>query len=364
MAQPVNEVVTLARRIRKFIRYAGVIALVVAVVVIAREIGNVKSAADSVHPALGWAWLAVVAVVAVRLVGLPVYRFWRMPVAVEPPEVPENEAEWSASHMKARVAWQMRYLTALKKNPLLADQTTAIDLAAEQLEVLRGKVDEATDAESARRAIAQFEREMVEPLLKPLDAEADRVIRAEALAVGIGTAISPNGSLDAFIVLWRNANMVSRLANVYYGKPGVRGSLRILSDVSAAALFATYLEGLSDAAGGVLRGLFGGVAGIVAGPLVDGSVNAIATLRIGYLAKGRCRSFSAWTEAARKRALRNALAAAKSRSKEVLAGVAKAAGGTIADLGGKIADSVKGGFSALFGKKKGDDPGPVAAAAE
>ena len=196
--------------------------------------------------------------------------------------------------------------------------------------------------------MVRFERERIEPILAPLDREADRVIRSEALAVGVSTAISPNGTLDAFLVLWRNANLVSRLANVYYGKPGVTGSLRILRDVSGAALLATYLEGLTEAAGGLLRGVLGGVAGVVAGPVVDGSVNALATLRIGYLAKARCRSFKAWTDATRRQALMEALAAAKARSGEVVTEVAKAAGAVLGGITGKVGEAMKGGVSSLL----------------
>ena len=82
--------------------------------------------------------------------------------------------------------------------------------------------------------VVRFETERIEKLLAPLDRAADRMIRAEALSVGIATAVSPSGALDAFLVLWRNANLVSRIAGLYYGKPGVRGSLLILGDVLTA----------------------------------------------------------------------------------------------------------------------------------
>jgi hypothetical protein len=79
---------------------------------------------------------------------------------------------------------------------------------------------------------------------------------------------------------------------------------------------------------------------------VDGGINALATLRIGYLAKERCRSFKAWDDATKKHALSAAVAAAKARSQEVVSGIGKAAGG-----------AVKGGLAGLFRKVKGQGGG-------
>jgi hypothetical protein len=314
-----------------------------------------------VNPILGYAFLALVGVLAWRLLGVPVWRFLRMPAVLAPPKLPAKAEEWTAAHVKARVDFLSRYLSGLRRNPRLAQTADRVRSAAEDLAALRERLS-GLDAKTARAELARFEHVKVEPLLRALDREVDRLIRAEALSVGVATAVSPNGTLDAFIVLWRNANLVSRIANVYYGRPGVRGSFRILRDVSAAALLATYLEGLTEAAGGVLRGIFGSVVGVVAGPLLDGGINAVATLRIGYIAKARCRSFAAWTETTRAQALHDALAAAKDRSKEVIAELAKEAGVGIAGAAGKVGGAVKEGLAGLLRKLRGEEgEGPAPA---
>ena len=63
------------------------------------------------------------------------------------------------------------------------------------------------------------------------------------------TALSPNGTLDAFLVLWRNVNLVASLARLYYGRPGLPGTWLILRDVSLAILLSSVLEQISDMGG-------------------------------------------------------------------------------------------------------------------
>jgi uncharacterized membrane protein YcjF (UPF0283 family) len=72
--------------------------------------------------------------------------------------------------------------------------------------------------------IIQLETTMINPLLSELDAKVEAYIRREALAVGVSTAVCTSGTLDAFVVLWRAANMVSRISRYYYGRPGLHGS--------------------------------------------------------------------------------------------------------------------------------------------
>jgi len=331
-----------------FLRFAGIVLFALTVWFIGREVAALSEVASEVHPALGWIVIAVSLFLAVRLLGVPVYRFLRMPVTLTPPDLGDGNARAVAK----RLDYLGRYLAALRNNPILASTRPEVEKVRREATTLRAEMAGRSDP---RGALIEFERERVEPLLLPLDRAADRVIRAEALSVGLATALSPNGTLDAALVLWRNANLVSRIANIYYGRPGVRGSFLILRDVSSAALLATYLEGLSEVAGGLLSGLLGSVAGIVAGPLVDGSVNAVATLRVGHLAKGRCRSFRAWTDATRRQVLADAVAAAKERSGDVIKEIVRRAGSGI----GGVGDAVKGGFAAFLKAVRREEPGPA-----
>jgi putative membrane protein len=352
MASPLNDMVLVFRRLFAFVKYLGFLFFAMTLIVIGREVSSMYEWVDGYSPPLAWAFLVLVLFLAFRLIGVPVYRFLKMPVVLRAPKLPgaSDEARWGTEECRVWIEYLRKYLKLLRRNPELTDSLAKVHVAEDTASALADHIADQDDPKAAREEIARFEREHVTPLLEPLDREVDRLIRAEALSVGAATALSPNGTLDAFIVLWRNGNLVSRIANIYYGRPGVRGSLKVLRDVSGAALLASYLDGLSEAAGGLIGGVLGSVAGVLAGPLVDGGINAIATLRIGYLAKERCRSFKGWDEAAKRNALTAALAAAKDRSQEVIAGIGKAAGG-----------AVKGGLAGLVRKVKGEGSGEAVA---
>ena len=211
--------------------------------------------------------------------------------------------------------------------------------------------------------VLSLERGTINRLLEPLDAQAREVIRKEALAVGIATAVSWNGTIDAFFVLWRNCNLVSHLGKIYYGRPGVRGTLSILRDVSAATIASAYLQDLTDMAGQAIGGMFGKHVGLVAAPLLDGGVNAVATLRIGHLAKARCRAFSSWKEPSTVDAVSGALREAAGFSKDVVTEVIKTVGGGVLRLPGKILGAVGDSLSGLWRKMTDDDVDPETAPA-
>ncbi|MCA8905174.1 MAG: DUF697 domain-containing protein, partial [Hyphomonas sp.] len=172
-----------------------------------------------------------------------------------------------------------------------------------------------------------FERQHIEALLKPLDKQVDSLIHAEAVGVGIATAVSMNGTVDAFIVLWRNANLVARISRIYFGRPHLMGSLRILRDVAAIVVVSRALEDVTDITGDVIGGLLGKMGGLVAGPVMDGGVNAMMTLKLGYLAKRRCRSFKGWSAKQAKSISAEALKDVKEESGSVVTDLLKGVGG-------------------------------------
>ena len=90
---------------------------------------------------------------------------------------------------------------------------------------------------------------------------------------------------------------------------------------------------------------------------MEGCLNGVATLRIGYVAKGRCRAFSAWTPKTAPQAARAAVAEAALVSAGLVKDVVTAVGGGLLSLTGsalaKIADKV----GALFmGPKPDEEP--------
>jgi uncharacterized membrane protein YcjF (UPF0283 family) len=189
-------------------------------------------------------------------------------------------------------------------------------------------------APTKAKELSAFERQRILPLLSDIDRQVDSYIRREALAVGGATAVSLNGSIDALVVLWRNVNMISRIARIYYGRPNFRLSLVIIRDVATAVVLSRVADDVSEAAGETIGGLANRLGGMVAGPIMDGSVNALMTLKLGYHAKRRCRSFDLWTETRAKQVTREVFEQVKRESTGLLNDLIKACGGFVGAAAG------------------------------
>lgn len=294
--------------------------------------------ARAVHPWLAFSWLVLVAG-GVALVGWPAYRFFQVPRIVRPPDLPES-GPWAIVHVRAQVRYLRRYLQACLGNPELAGKTGEIQEALRELDGFARD----GDAEAIRSELGTWAARRLPALLKDLDQKADRLIYREALAVGLATAASPNGALDAFVMLWRSIRLVSRVAELYYGRPGWLGTLAICRDVSVATALAGYLQGISDSLGTVLARSLGGVSGLVAGPAVDGITNALVLIRIGYLARERCRSQRKWGTTGQRSALLAALAASQRVAVGLVSEILRQLGIGLGAAAGAVASGVGSAF--------------------
>lgn len=186
-------------------------------------------------------------------------------------------------------------------------------------------------------------------VLADMDMRAKNLIEAEARAVGMSTAISPYGIIDAFFVLWRNSRLVLRIAQVYGGRPGWLGSLRlvrrVLANVAIGGLSQESLEiydsvrkvkavgaaaegvsatGKAVATGGTAvtplapligapmavvgttlafaGGFIGKLTGQLSGPVLQGFLTGILTIRMGLAAQEQCRLVPMTTDKYKERA--------------------------------------------------------------
>jgi uncharacterized membrane protein YcjF (UPF0283 family) len=271
--------------------FGGCVLLLAQIAVLYRTLADL-------HPWLGVAGVLVFVVLLGWLVGRPLAGALRLPRVVTPPRMPAAPQR-TAAHGRRQLQYLERYLRAQQKNPALSGQKEKLQVSLRALAALRQEARALDDARELSARITHLEREHVLPLLEPLDRRAETLIHREALAIGSMTALSPNGTLDAFLVLWRNANLVAALARLYYGRPGLVGTWLILRDVSSAILLSSVLEQISDMGGSLLRKLGEGgrtipLVGALVGPVLDGTINGLMTMKVGYLAQERCRSFRAW----------------------------------------------------------------------
>jgi putative membrane protein len=123
-------------------------------------------------------------------------------------------------------------------------------------------------------------------LMAPLDAAARREIELASRTVAAATAIVPLALVDVLAALATNVRMIRRLAEIYGGRAGTLGSLRLLRMV-ATHLLATGAVAVGD---DLISSVAGGSAlARVSRRFGEGVVNGALTARIGIAAMEVCR---------------------------------------------------------------------------
>lgn len=224
------------------------------------QTAQVVELASTLHPWLGRAALISLLAVYALLVGLPVYRYLRLPAPLKPPAQDSGPAfDRHLGRLRKR----------LHRNPRLAGHS--LDLS---------------HAEGIEQAIAL------------LDEQAEQIVRSTASTVFLATAVSQSGRLDGLVVLAAQTRMVFQVAQVYSQRPLLREVLQLYANVAATAFVARELEDseISDMVGSVLAAGAGTIAGAVPGlqaassvvvnSVLTGAANAFLTLRVGLIARG------------------------------------------------------------------------------
>nr|WP_081536021.1 TIGR01620 family protein [Rhodovulum sp. P5] len=144
---------------------------------------------------------------------------------------------------------------------------------------LTDRRDEVLDADAL---LALTERE----LLTPLDTAATREIESAARSVATITALVPITLADLLVALTANLRMIRRIAEIYGGRGGVLGSIRLARSV-LTHLVATGVVAVGDDMIGSIAG--GGVVARVSRRFGEGVVNGALTTRVGIAAMEVCR---------------------------------------------------------------------------
>lgn len=335
------------RRAWAALKWAAYGVAVVMALVIVGQVYLFSSLFFDLHPILGGLFLGFVSVILVWFVGRPAWQFLRMPRAAVPPDVELDDPNLTHHDVERRLDYDLTYLKNMRANPALANKATAIAAAMAELEKLRDAEKKLPPRETGER-INRFEADRILPLLSDLDKQVDSYIHKEAVGVGSATAVSLNGTIDAFIVLWRDINMISRIGRLYYGRPSLRLSAQIIGDVAMSVILSRAADDLSETAGDTLGGLINRLGGVVAGPIMDGSVNALMTLKLGYAAKRRCRSFDVWSKRKAMEVARDVVDQVRKESSSVISDLLKACGsatGAAIDVVGKAWSAPKSAWA-------------------
>ena len=284
---------SLLGRLWTWVRVALLVAAGAGALLVLVTIALVHVLVRMIDPALAWAVTGFAVVLVAAVAGPLAWRWLRTPRALVPPDLPVAEETWTADHRDAFQAYAVAFLRRQARNPHLPDDARAkVPLAIASIETTHAAARRGDSPEAARTLVATVTHEL-DGVLAPLDARARALIRRTAVEVSVASAVSPSALLDALIVGQRNLSMISSLADLYYGRPGPRATFRVMGDVVGSAAAAGVLDTISDNLTHVLTDAAGAWGARLGGPLGQGVVNGLLTLRIGAAARARCRSIRA-----------------------------------------------------------------------
>ncbi|MGE3248366.1 MAG: YcjF family protein [Beijerinckiaceae bacterium] len=123
-------------------------------------------------------------------------------------------------------------------------------------------------------------------LMLPLDQQAAAEIARAAKRVSVVTAVSPRAIVDVLFVGAQSIRLIRNIANIYGGRPGMLGFMKLLRSVTAHLV----LTGGMAAGDSIVQQLLGhGIAARLSARLGEGVLNGLLTTRIGLSAMAVCR---------------------------------------------------------------------------
>ena len=123
-------------------------------------------------------------------------------------------------------------------------------------------------------------------IVRALDELARREIAGAARRVSLVTAISPRALIDVLFVVAQAIRLVRRIAEIYGGRPGLLGFVRLARSVGSH-LAITGGMAVGDS---ILQQALGhGIAARISARLGEGVLNGMLTTRVGLSAMAVCR---------------------------------------------------------------------------
>jgi uncharacterized membrane protein YcjF (UPF0283 family) len=283
------------KTLRKILILAATGFTILAVIGLAGSAMVLYREAAAVHEVLGWLVISLLACGVALFVIYPIARLLMLPRSLLRPDRAAG-SKWE-KYLK-RYAGRLLKSSAVRDAYERASDLRAAYDASRGGKKPRGAAAEAGEAVAPALRISHLEDEIAKTL-RFLDERARQIICRHAAAVFATTAVSQSGRLDTAIVISAQLRLVKEIAEVYYQRPNPRELLRLYLNVGASAFIAGEIqdsEVLAVLGAPVSAGLSGLIPISGTDPLVsllmssflDGSANALLTLRVGVLARRYC----------------------------------------------------------------------------
>lgn len=191
---------------------------------------------------------------------------------------------------------RLRKIDTLRQKATNAFNTDNKKAAEEVESTLISLYEARADTAADRACLLQHKEEIIDgrdriklaerDLLKPLDNRANDLIMNAAKRVAIVTAVSPRALVDIIYVLAENIRLVRAISDLYGGRPGALGFIRLTRSV----LSHLAVTGAISVGDGLLEQVIGhGLAARISARFGEGVVNGLLTARIGLACHDICR---------------------------------------------------------------------------
>lgn len=243
-----------------FISIAVLLAFILFVV---NQVAAVYANLSTLNPVLGNLVLGILLLVFTVVLVTPVVIYLKLPKPIDLPDEEDDEDD--------KVKYYQQLAKRLKRNKHLAGHDLDLN-----------------------------DKDGLEKALGILQEKANDTIQKTATSVFLTTAVSQNGKLDALTVLVTQTRMVWEISHIYWQRPALRDIINLYANVGGTAFLASEVEDLdiSRQIEPVLSAMFkspgkslpivGHAANIIMDSILEGSVNAFLTLRVGIITKRYC----------------------------------------------------------------------------
>ncbi|WP_274424489.1 YcjF family protein [Chelativorans sp. YIM 93263] len=193
-----------------------------------------------------------------------------------------------------RELYALSRLTSVERLRRRADQAYADDdmkAARTVVSDLSGLFAGRAETAAGRRALKEVEQDVIDgrdllkiaekELLASIDARAQKMVLDAAKRVSVVTAVSPRALMDVGYVIFEIVRLLRRLSELYCGRPGFFGFLRLFRKV-LAHLAITGSMAMGET---LVQQIIGhGIAARLSAKLGEGVVNGMMTARVGLAA--------------------------------------------------------------------------------
>lgn len=248
------------KNFKKILYTIGVLASIVFVIIIINQLVALYQNLTVIHPILAIVVTSLAGLLLLALVIAPLVLVAKLPA---PLPFPDNEIDLER--------YKLNFKKRLVNHPV-ARENNLSPHNEEQLQIIHDKLEE----------------------------KADKIVFESASAVFISTAISQNGKLDAFTVLAAQIRLIWKVAHIYWQRPSLKNLQQLYTNVAVNAMAASTIEQMDISQqiqpiiNAILRSpgkhlpVVGNAAHIITDSIMEGTVNAFLTLRVGVLTKNYC----------------------------------------------------------------------------